>query len=60
MKAKLNAEAAQDQGSDIYDDPKSFSESTTSDSYNESKGKWFSAEELRKVRFHSIFNPYLH
>lgn len=52
MKAKLNAEslAAQEQGSEIYDDPKSFSESTTSDSYNESKGKWFSAEELRKVR----------
>lgn len=51
MKAKLNAEslAAQEQGSEIYDDPKSFSESTTSDSYNESKGKWFSAEELRKV-----------
>lgn len=61
MKAKLNAEsmAAQEQGSDIYDDPKSFSESTTSDSYNESKGKWFSAEELRKVSFFSIFNPYL-
>ncbi|XP_065095461.1 voltage-dependent T-type calcium channel subunit alpha-1G isoform X3 [Ochlerotatus camptorhynchus] len=52
VKAKLNAEslAAQEQGSDIYDDPKSFSESTTSDSYNESKGKWFSAEELRKIR----------
>ncbi|XP_021706158.1 voltage-dependent T-type calcium channel subunit alpha-1G isoform X4 [Aedes aegypti] len=52
VKAKLNAEslAAQEQGSEIYDDPKSFSESTTSDSYNESKGKWFSAEELRKIR----------
>ncbi|XP_053687605.1 voltage-dependent T-type calcium channel subunit alpha-1G [Sabethes cyaneus] len=52
VKAKLNAEslAAQEQGSDIFDDPKSFSESTTSDSYNEAKGKWFSAEELRKIR----------
>ncbi|XP_055600094.1 voltage-dependent T-type calcium channel subunit alpha-1G isoform X2 [Uranotaenia lowii] len=52
VKAKLNAEslAAQEQGSDIYDDPRSFSESTTSDSYNEPKGKWFSAEELRKIR----------
>ncbi|EDS27724.1 voltage-dependent T-type calcium channel subunit alpha-1G [Culex quinquefasciatus] len=49
VKAKLNAEAAaQEQGSEIFDDPKSFSESTTSDSYNETKGKWFSAEELRK------------
>ncbi|XP_038117628.1 voltage-dependent T-type calcium channel subunit alpha-1G isoform X4 [Culex quinquefasciatus] len=51
VKAKLNAEAAaQEQGSEIFDDPKSFSESTTSDSYNETKGKWFSAEELRKIR----------
>ncbi|XP_055525696.1 voltage-dependent T-type calcium channel subunit alpha-1G isoform X2 [Wyeomyia smithii] len=52
VKAKLNAEslAAQEQSSDIFDDPKSFSESTTSDSYNEAKGKWFSAEELRKIR----------
>ncbi|XP_055634559.1 voltage-dependent T-type calcium channel subunit alpha-1G isoform X4 [Toxorhynchites rutilus septentrionalis] len=52
VKAKLNAEslAAQEQGSESFDEPKSFSESTTSDSYNEVKGKWFSAEELRKIR----------
>ncbi|XP_058837307.1 voltage-dependent T-type calcium channel subunit alpha-1G isoform X2 [Topomyia yanbarensis] len=52
VKAKLNAEslAAQEQNSDIFDDPKSFSESTTSDSYNEARGKWFSAEELRMIR----------
>jgi hypothetical protein len=33
------------------DDLKSFSESTTSDSYHELKNRWFSAEELRKVCF---------
>lgn len=55
VKAKLNAEAAaQEQGSEIFDDPKSFSESTTSDSYNETKGKWFSAEELRKVVLNGV------
>lgn len=38
------------------DDLKSFSESTTSDSYNELKNRWFSAEELRKVINQIVLN----
>lgn len=50
MKAKLNAEAlAQEQSMEVYDDQRSFSESSTTDSYNGSRGKWYSVEELTKV-----------
>ena len=60
VKAKLNAEQQQIQMqlqfNEMFppDDLKSFSESTTSDSYNELKNKWFSAEELRKVYIYLI------
>ncbi|XP_053680471.1 voltage-dependent T-type calcium channel subunit alpha-1G [Anopheles nili] len=51
VKAKLNAEAlAQEQSMEVYDDQRSFSESSTTDSYNGSRGKWYSVEELSKVR----------
>uniref|UniRef100_A0A182TIB5 Ion transport domain-containing protein n=1 Tax=Anopheles melas TaxID=34690 RepID=A0A182TIB5_9DIPT len=51
VKAKLNAEAlAQEQSMEVYDDQRSFSESSTTDSYNGSRGKWYSVEELTKVR----------
>lgn len=64
VKAKMNAHTLQD-NYDMYDDQRSYSESTsTSDSYNEMKSKWYSAEELRKVRpavcqtlIHSALNP---
>lgn len=59
IKAKLNAEQQQlqmqlqmqEQFNEMFppDDLKSFSESTTSDSYNELRNRWFSAEELRKL-----------
>jgi voltage-dependent calcium channel T type alpha-1G len=59
IKAKLNAEQQQlqmqlqmqEQFNEMFppDDIKSFSDSTTSDSYNELKNRWFSAEELRKL-----------
>lgn len=50
VKAKMNAHTLQD-NYDMYDDQRSYSESTsTSDSFNEMKSKWYSAEELRKVR----------
>ena len=59
IKAKLNAEQQQlqmqlqmqEQFNEMFppDDLKSFSESTTSDSYNDLKHRWFSAEELRKI-----------
>lgn len=54
VKAKLNAEQEQFQMQlqfqEMYaQEEKSYSESTTSDSYNELKNRWFSAEELRKV-----------
>lgn len=59
IKAKLNAEQQQlqmqlqmqEQFNEMFpqDDIKSFSESTTSDSYNELRNRWFSAEELRKL-----------
>jgi voltage-dependent calcium channel T type alpha-1G len=59
IKAKLNAEQQQlqmqlqmqEQFNEMFppDDLKSFSESTTSDSHNELKNRWFSAEELRKL-----------
>lgn len=60
IKAKLNAEQQQlqmqlqmqEQFNEMFpqDDLKSFSDSTTSDSYNELKNRWFSAEELRKLK----------
>lgn len=59
IKAKLNAEQQQlqmqlqmqEQFNEMFppDDIKSFSDSTTSDSYNELRNRWFSAEELRKL-----------
>lgn len=59
IKAKLNAEQQQlqmqlqmqEQFNEMFppDDLKSFSDSTTSDSYNELRNRWFSAEELRKL-----------
>ena len=59
IKAKLNAEQQQlqmqlqmqEQFNEMFppDDLKSFSESTTSDSYNELRNRWYSAEELRKL-----------
>lgn len=59
IKAKLNAEQQQlqmhlqmqEQFNDMFphDDDKNFSDSTTSDSYNELRNRWFSAEELRKL-----------
>lgn len=59
IKAKLNAEQQQlqmqlqmqEQFNEMFpqEDGKSFSESTTSDSYNELRNRWFSAEELRKL-----------
>jgi voltage-dependent calcium channel T type alpha-1G len=59
IKAKLNAEQQQlqmqlqmqEQFNEMFppDEIKSFSESTTSDSYNELRNRWFSAEELRKL-----------
>ncbi|XP_070508041.1 voltage-dependent T-type calcium channel subunit alpha-1G isoform X8 [Chironomus tepperi] len=59
IKAKLNAEQQQlqmqlqmqEQFNEMFppDDLKSFSESTTSESYNDLKHKWCSAEELRKL-----------
>ncbi|KAG5672248.1 hypothetical protein PVAND_002390 [Polypedilum vanderplanki] len=59
IKAKLNAEQQQlqmqlqmqEQFNEMFpqDDLKSFSDSTTSDSYNDLKNRWFSAEELRKL-----------
>ncbi|XP_035773976.1 voltage-dependent T-type calcium channel subunit alpha-1G-like isoform X5 [Anopheles albimanus] len=51
VKAKLNAEAlAQEQSMEVFDDQRSFSESSTTDSYNGARGKWYSVEELSKVR----------
>uniref|UniRef100_A0A182J185 Ion transport domain-containing protein n=1 Tax=Anopheles atroparvus TaxID=41427 RepID=A0A182J185_ANOAO len=51
VKAKLNAEAlAQEQSMEVYDDQRSYSESSTTDSYNGSRGKWYSVEELSKVK----------
>ncbi|XP_055678127.1 voltage-dependent T-type calcium channel subunit alpha-1G isoform X3 [Lutzomyia longipalpis] len=48
---KLREENLSENINDIYDDIRSFSESTTtSDSYQEMKNKWHSAEELRKNR----------
>jgi voltage-dependent calcium channel T type alpha-1G len=59
IKAKLNAEQQQlqmqlqmqEQFNEMFppDDLKSFSDSTTSDSYNDLRNRWFSAEELRKL-----------
>lgn len=58
IKAKLNAEQQQlqmqlqmqEQFNERFPlDEKSFSDSTTSDSYNELRNRWFSAEELRKL-----------
>lgn len=59
IKAKLNAEQQQlqmqlqmqEQFNEMFppDDIKSFSDSTTSDSYNDLRNRWFSAEELRKL-----------
>lgn len=59
IKAKLNAEQQQlqmqlqmqEQFNEMFppDDVKSFSDSTTSESYNELRNRWFSAEELRKL-----------
>lgn len=59
IKAKLNAEQQQlqmqlqmqEHFNEMFppDDVKSFSDSTTSDSYNELRNRWFSAEELRKL-----------
>lgn len=59
IKAKLNSEQQQlqmqlqmqEHFNEMFppDDLKSFSESTTSDSYNELRNRWFSAEELRKL-----------
>ncbi|CRK92625.1 CLUMA_CG006168, isoform A [Clunio marinus] len=59
IKAKLNAEQQQlqmqlqmqEQFNEMFpaDDLKSFSDSTTSESYNELRNRWFSAEELRKL-----------
>jgi voltage-dependent calcium channel T type alpha-1G len=59
IKAKLNAEQQQlqmqlqmqEQFNEMFppDDLKSFSESSTSDSHNDLKNRWFSAEELRKL-----------
>lgn len=59
IKAKLNAEQQQlqmqlqmqEHFNEMFpqDDLKSFSDSTTSDSYNELRNRWFSAEELRKL-----------
>lgn len=59
IKAKLNAEQQQlqmqlqmqEQFNEMFpaDDLKSFSDSTTSDSYNDLRNRWFSAEELRKM-----------
>uniref|UniRef100_A0A1B0DPW7 Uncharacterized protein n=1 Tax=Phlebotomus papatasi TaxID=29031 RepID=A0A1B0DPW7_PHLPP len=48
---KLREENLSENINDIYDDIRSFSESTTtSDSYQDVKNKWHSAEELRKNR----------
>ncbi|GAB0089753.1 Voltage-dependent T-type calcium channel subunit alpha [Sergentomyia squamirostris] len=48
---KLREENLSENINDIYDDIRSFSESTTtSDSYQDMKNKWHSAEELRKNR----------
>jgi voltage-dependent calcium channel T type alpha-1G len=59
IKAKMNSEQQQlqmqlqmqEQFNEMFpqDDLKSFSDSTTSDSYNELRNRWFSAEELRKL-----------
>lgn len=58
IKAKMNAEQQQlqmqlqmqEHFNEMFpEDGKSFSESTTSDSYNELRNRWFSAEELRKL-----------
>lgn len=59
IKAKMNAEQQQlqmqlqmqEQFNEMFpqDDVKSFSDSTTSESYNELRNRWFSAEELRKL-----------
>lgn len=59
IKAKLNSEQQQlqmqlqmqEHFNEMFppDDLKSFSDSTTSDSYNELRNRWFSAEELRKL-----------
>lgn len=59
IKAKLNAEQQQlqmqlqmqEHFNEMFppDDLKSFSDSTTSESYNELRNRWFSAEELRKL-----------
>jgi hypothetical protein len=54
VKAKLNAdkEQLQENMNDYYDDPKSYSDSTsTNGSYPDLKNKWYSAEELRKVSY---------
>ncbi|XP_052870084.1 voltage-dependent T-type calcium channel subunit alpha-1G [Anopheles cruzii] len=52
VKAKLNAEAlAQEQSMEVFEDQRSFSGSSTTDSYNGSRGgKWYSVEELSKAR----------
>lgn len=64
IKAKLNAEQQQlqmqlqmqEQFNEMFppDDVKSFSDSTTSDSYNELRNRWFSAEELRKLNNYDV------
>lgn len=64
IKAKMNAEQQQlqmqlqmqDQFNEMFpqDDLKSFSDSTTSDSYNELRNRWFSAEELRKLNNYDV------
>lgn len=47
-----------DNVNDFYDDARSFSDSTaTSDSMNEVKSKWHSAEELRKVSGNVLLLP---
>ena len=64
IKAKLNAEQQQlqmqlqmqEQFNEMFppDDVKSFSDSTASDSYNELRNRWFSAEELRKLNNYDV------
>lgn len=64
VKAKMNAEQQQlqmqlqmqEHFNDMFpnDDLKSFSDSTTSDSYNELRNRWFSAEELRKLNNYDV------
>lgn len=63
IKAKLNAEQQQyqmqiqmqEQFNEMFPpDDKSFSDSTTSESYNELRNRWFSAEELRKMKNYDV------